>query len=178
MSTTDNIVFKGLHILAWVIFIGLCIEAGGMLFNFILSIFKPEFVSNLYQKLDLSEIYERSEWAYYSMYSLVLMIAFLKANLFYVVVVLLWKLDLANPFNNFVSSKIAEISYFTFSIGIVSFIARQSAKNLMHRGYSTEVLNQFWGDSQAFILMAAIIYIISVIFRKGIAIQAENDLTV
>lgn len=178
MSTTDNIVFKGLHIIAWVIFVGLCIEAGAMLVNFIFSLVNPEFLSKLYQKLDLSEMYARSEWAYFSMYSLVLTIAFLKAYLFYIVIVLLWKLDLANPFNEFVSKKIAEISYYTFSIGIISYIARQSANNLMHKGYATQDLNQYWGDSQAFILMAAIIYVIAVIFKKGIAIQAENDLTV
>jgi hypothetical protein len=40
------------------------------------------------------------------------------------------------------------------------------------------VLNQFWEDSQAFILMAAVVYIIATIFKKGVEIQNENDLTV
>ena len=178
MSKTNNFVFKGLRIVAWVIFVGLCIEAGGLIVNFIFSLFKPEFVQNLYQKLDLSEMYERSKWAFFSMYSFILVISILKAVLFYVVIVLVSKIDLSKPFNSFVSRQISLISYYTLSIGLLSYIARQSAKNLLHHGIVTDNLNQFWADSQAFILMAAVIYIIATIFKKGIDIQNENDLTV
>ena len=64
MSKRNNIVFKALHIVTWVIFVGLCIEAGGLIVNFIYSLFKPEIVHQLYQKLDLSQIYNLSKWAY------------------------------------------------------------------------------------------------------------------
>lgn len=178
MSKTNNFVFIGLKIVAWAIFVGLCIEAGGFIVNFIFSLYKPEFIKNLYQKLDLSEMYERSKWAYFSMYSFILVISILKAVLFYVVIRLVSKIDLSNPFNSFVSRQILQISYYTFSIGLLSYIARQSAKNLLHRGYVIDNLNQFWADSQAFILMAAVIYVIATIFKKGIDIQNENDLTV
>jgi len=178
MSETNNLVFKGLRIVAWVIFISLCIEAGGLLVNFIFSIYKPEIVQNLYQKLDLSKMYESSKWAFFSMYSFILFISILKAVLFYAVIVLVSKIDLSKPFNSFVSTQILLISYYTFSIGLLSYLARQSAKNLMHHGIVTENLNQFWADSQAFILMAAVIYIIATIFKRGIEIQSENDLTV
>ena len=146
--------------------------------QFYFSIYKPEFVQNLYQKLDLSEMYSRSKSAFFGMYSFILFISLLKACLFYLVIELLWKLDLAKPFNSFVSKKITQISYFTFSIGILSYIARQTAKNLQHHGYIIDNLNQFWADSQAFILMAAVIYVIATIFKKGVEIQNENDLTV
>ena len=102
----------------------------------------------------------------------------LKAYLFYIVVILIHKLDLSNPFNSFVSEQITQISYFTLSIGILSYLARQSAKNLLHRGYEIDQLNQFWVDSQAFILMAAVVYVIATIFKRGLEIQNENDLTV
>ena len=178
MSKSNTFVFKGLYIVAWVIFVGLGIEAGGLFVNFVFSLYKPEFVQNLYQKLDLSEMYERSKWAFFSIYSFILVIAVLKAILFYVVIMLMSKIDLSKPFNSFVSRQITKISYYTLSIGLLSYIARQSAKNLLHRGFATENLNQFWADSQAFILMAAVIYVIATIFKKGIEIQNENDLTV
>lgn len=178
MSKTNNLVFKSLKIVAWVIFVGLCIEAGGLIVNFIFSLSKPEFVQNLYQKLDLSEMYNRSKSAFFEMYSFILVISILKAYLFYVVVRLVSKFNLSKPFNSFVSKQITQISYYTFSIGILSYIARQSAKNLLHRGYVIDTLNQFWADSQAFILMAAVIYIIAAIVTKGVEIQNENDLTV
>ena len=178
MSKTNNFLFKGLYIVAWVIFVGLCIEAGGLIVNFVFSIYKPEFVKNLYQKLDLSEMYSRSKWAFFGMYSFILVVALLKAYLFYIVIMLMHKLDLSKPFNSFVSDEITKISYCTFSIGILSYIARQTAENLQHRGYTVDNLTQFWGDSQAFILMAAVIYVIATIFKKGVEIQNENDLTV
>ncbi len=178
MKNGNSFILKTLHIVAWIIFVGLCIETGGLIVNFIFSIYKPEFVKNLYQKLDLSEMYNRSKWTFYNMYSFILIISFLKAYLFYVVVMLMSKLDLAKPFSGFVAKKITQISYYTFSIGLLSFIARQVAKNLLHRGYDIANLNQFWEDSQAFILMAAIIYIIATIFSRGVELQKENDLTV
>jgi len=178
MSKTDNFVFTVLQIMAWVIFVGLCIETGTLIVNFIFSLFKPEVVQNLYQKLDLSDMYERSKPAYFIMYGFILGISILKAVMFYVVIRLVSKLDLSKPFNSFVSRQITLISYYTLSIGLLSLIARQSAKNLMHRGFVPDKLDQFWGDSQAFILMAAVIYMIATIFRKGIELQNENDLTV
>ena len=178
MSKRSNLVFKGLLIVAWIIFVGLCIEAGGLAVNFIISHYKPEFVQNLYQKLDLSEMYKRSKWAFFGMYTFILTISILKAYLFYIVVSLMHKMDLSKPFNSFVSEQITKISYYTFSIGILSYVARETAKNLHHHGYAIDNLNPFWADSQAFILMAAVIYIIATIFAKGIEIQNENDLTV
>ena len=178
MSTKNNYVFIGLHIVAWVIFVGLCVEAGGLLVNFVLSIYQPEFVKNLYEKLDLSEMYHRSQWAFFSMYSFILVVSVLKAYLFYIVAMLMHKIDLLKPFNSFVSQQITKIAYCTFSIGMLSYIARQTAKNLQHRGYAIDNLNKFWVDSQAFILMAAVIYVIATIFKRGVEIQNENDLTV
>ncbi|MBP6687939.1 MAG: DUF2975 domain-containing protein [Lacibacter sp.] len=178
MSKRNDYLFKGLYVVAWIIFVGLSIEAGGLIVNFIFSIYKPEFVQNLYQKLDLSEMYNRGKWAFYGMYSFILFIAILKACMFYVVIRLMGKLNLAKPFSEYVSKQIALISYYTLSIGLLSYFARQSARNLQHHGFEIDQLNQFWGDSQAYILMAAVIYVIATIFSKGVEMQNENDLTV
>jgi Ni/Fe-hydrogenase subunit HybB-like protein len=178
MSKTNNFVFWGLYIVAWAIFVGLSIEAGGLIVNFFFSLYKPEFVQNLYKKLDLTEMYKDSRLAFFGIYSFILTISILKACLFYIVIRLMHKMDLSKPFNSFVSRQISQISYYTLSIGLLSYIARESAKNLQHHGFVTDNLNQFWTDSQAFILMAAVIYVIATIFKKGLEIQNENDLTV
>jgi hypothetical protein len=178
MSKGNNFIFKSLNIVAWVIFVGLCIEAGGLMVNFVFSLFKPEFVQNLYQNLDLTELYQYHKGAFFGFYSFILSISILKANLFYIVVRLMHKMDIKKPFNPFVSNQILQISYYTLTIGLLSLVARQLAKNLMHHGFVTDSLNGFWVDSQAFILMGAVIYIIATIFKKGVDIQNENDLTV
>ena len=178
MSKTNNFVFWGLHIVAWLIFVGLSIEAGGLIVNFFFSLYKPEFVQNLYEKLDLSEIYKSSRLAFFGIYSFILTISILKAFLFYIVIRLMQKMDLSKPFSTFVATQIKLISYYTISIGLLSSIASQLARYLMHHDFVTDNLNRFWTDGQAFILMGAVIYIIATIFKKGVDIQDENDLTV
>lgn len=178
MSKTNKVVFKGLYIIAWILFVGLCIEAGGLIVNFSFSIFKPEIVPNLYQKLDVTSLYESNRNAFYGIYSFIISIAILKALLFYMVVMLMHKMDLTKPFNSFVSDKILQISYYTLSIGLINFIGKAYAKNLSHKSIDTNNLHQFWENSEAFLLMGAVIYIIATIFKKGVEIQNENDLTV
>ena len=92
MTKKDDFIFKGLNVIAWIIFVGLCIEAGALVVNFVYSIFKPEIIHNLYQKLDLSDMYHRSQFAYYGVYSFILVISIMKAYLFYIVINLLLKL--------------------------------------------------------------------------------------
>lgn len=178
MSKRNDLVFKGLHIISWIIFVGLCIEAGALLVNFIFSFFKPEVIQNLYQRLDLSQMYKISRWAFFGMYSFILIISVLKAYLFYVVIVLLSRLELSRPFSSFVASHIVKLSYITLAVGLVSYTGQQTARELLHHGIETGRLTEFWADSQAYILMAAVIYVIATIFSRGVELQNENDLTV
>lgn len=178
MSKGNKFVFQALNVVSWIIFVGLCIEAGALVVNFVFSLFKPEVVHNLYQKLDLSQIYQLNKWVYFGIYGFILTISVLKAYLFYVVIVLLMKLDLEKPFSSAASGHITKISYVTLSIGIISYIARQTTMGLTHYGFDTAPLGKFWADSKAFILMAAVVYVIATIFKRGVELQNENDLTV
>ena len=178
MSKRNNFVFTGLLIIAWIIFVGLCIEAGALIVNFVYSLFKPEIVHNLYQKLDLSQMYNTNIWVYFGMYGFILTISILKAYLFYLVINLLHKIDLLKPFSSSVADQIKKISYITLEIGILSLIARETSQRMEHYGLESNKLNQFWEDGSAFLLMAAVVYVIATIFSRGVEIQNENDLTV
>ncbi len=175
---SKNYVFTGLKIVSWIIFVGLCIEAGGLIVNFIFSLTNPEVIRNLYQKLDLSKMYESSKLAFYGMYGFALVISILKAFLFYKVIELVTKIDLTKPFSRFVTKQIYTISYYTLSIGLISFVARKLADDLQYNGFEIDNLSQFWADSQAFILMAAVIYVIASIFSRGVEYQEELEETV
>lgn len=178
MLKTNNLVFWVLYALCWLIFIGLSIEAGGLIVNFFFHMYNPAMVDNLYQKLNLVQMYRESKLAFFGIYSFILIISILKACLFYIVIHLMHKMDLQKPFNSFVSRQILKISYYTLAIGFLSHIARELTKTVMHHGFVSENINKFWADSQAFIIMGAVIYIIATIFKKGVDIQNENDLTV
>ena len=178
MSKTNNFVFWGLYVIALIIFVGLSIEAGGLIVNFFFHLYNPEMVQNLYQKLDLIKMYQDNESAFFGIYSFILIISILKAVLFYTVINLMHKMKLEKPFSAFVAKQISQLSYYTLSIGFLSYIARQFVKNMEHHGFVSDNLNQFWADSEAFILMGAVIYIIAQIFKKGVELQEENDLIV
>lgn len=178
MTTTDKFIFTFLQVIAWIIFVALSIKAGAMLTNFIVSLIEPGFVKNLYLKLDLSSLRRESDWMFYGVYSFLLFIALAKAHLFYIVVMLVSKFDITKPFNAYVSEQISRISHYTFSIGLISMIAANTTKQVEKYGFNASALQDYWSDGQAYILMAAVIYIISRIFRKGIELQNENDLTI
>lgn len=178
MSATNNFVFKGLLVLAWIIFIGLAMEAGGLIVNFIVSLFKPAFIPNLYQSLDLTELHKGSPMAFFGIYGFILFISVLKAILFLKVVLLMHKMDLMKPFSAFVSRQILQISHYTIGIGLFSIIGSRVAKGMEYYSLQVDSLQQFWSDGQAYVLMGAVIYIIGSIFKKGVDLQSENELTV
>jgi hypothetical protein len=178
MKKRDHILLIGLHVLAWILFVGLCVEAGGLLVNFFFNWLKPEMVDKLYQKVDLNLLLRADKVAFFTLYTFLLTIAVLKAQMMYAVISLLYRLDLAKPFNAFVAGKLMHISYYTLAIGLLSLLGRQISQKMLQYGLIAEKVKPFWSDGQAFILMGAVLYIIAVIFKRGVVLQNENDLTV
>lgn len=178
MNKTDNLIFKGLTVVASFIFIGLCIEAGGLLVNYIYAIYNPQSINNLFQKLDLTELYQYNPIDFYLIYSFINSLALLKAVLFYIVVYMLYKMDLKKPFNEFVAMKITNISYITLFIGLLSYIGQSWIEKQYTGTKFIQNIAPFWVDNEAFILMGGVIYIIARIFKSGVELQKENELTV
>ena len=178
MKKNNSTILKGLHVVSWIIFIGLCIEAGALLFNFIFALVKPVATHNVYKGLDLSVLYEKEFPHFVGIMSGVVLLALLKAYLFYLVVSLFSKLNIEAPFSLAIAKIIEKISYEAFSIAIISIVANQYAEKLIQEGYEISETNVYWNDTAAFLMMAAIVYVIAQIFKRGIELQAENDLTV
>jgi hypothetical protein len=57
-------------------------------------------------------------------------------------------------------------------------VAHQYTERLIESGYKVSLIEEYWDNIAAFLMMAAIVFVISQIFNKGIEIQNENDLTV
>ena len=73
-------------------------------------------------------MYQENRWVFFGIYSFLLFVSILKARLFYALIQLLMKLDLSKPFSSYVDNKIRSIAYYIFSIGIISLIARETAR--------------------------------------------------
>ncbi len=178
MSSKTDFIIKALKVVSWIIFIGLCIETGAFLFNYVLSLFKPIATQNLYKGLNLSELYTQSKTNYTFVFSFMIIVSTLKAYVFYIIIQLFQKLNFVKPFSEDISKLISSISYSIFSVGLIGLIAHQYTKQLIQKGFNVNEVEIYWNGSGAFLMMAAIVFVIAQIFKKGIELQNENDLTV
>ncbi len=178
MSKRIDFLLKVLNVIAWIVFIGLCIESGALIFNFTYSIYKPIVAHNIYKGLDLSGLQAKSLVHFIGLMSFIILISILKAYLFYLVVKIFLKLNFVKPFSVEIAKLIENISFEVFSIAIFGAVARQYSKRLINSGYNISNAQEYWNDTGAFLIMAATIYVIAQVFKKGIELQNENDLTV
>ena len=166
-------ILKFMHILSWIVFIGLCIKTGAILISYFVSIGNPEAAQNLYAGLDLSEYYNYSFRQYTFIVSYKVAIFATEAYIAYLVTKLLSTLNIQKPFNLEVQKLMQSISYSIFNLWILA---------LVHNGHVQFVgqknnfdLNLFSSD---FIFLAGIIFIFAQIVKRGIEIQSENELTI
>lgn len=178
MSKNQDFVIKALYVVSWIIFIGLCIESGALIFNFTYAIVNPIAAQNIYKGLDLSVLHQKQFAHFIGLMSFIVVISTLKAYLFYLVVKIFMKLNFVKPFSAEIARLIEKISLEVFSIAIVGILAKQYTKKLVILGYDISFANEYWSDTGAFLMMAAIVYLIAQIFKRGIELQNENDLTV
>ncbi len=166
-------------VVIWSIFIGLCIQAGALLFTFVYSFFRPVVAENLYEGLNLSALLAVNPWYYAGVASILLFIIGQKAYLFYLMTRIFLKINLVNPFSREVSKLITSISYVAFQIGLSTIILASGIfKWLEKRGFELDRLPQLVGSGSEFLLIAALLIAIGIVFKRGVEIQAENELTV
>jgi hypothetical protein len=178
MEKKKDYVLKTLEVVSWIIFVGLCVEAGALLFNFGFTLFRPIATHNVYKGLNLSNLYQNELGHFIGIMSCIALVAVLKAYLFYLVVRLFSKLKIEAPFSITIAKIIEKISYEAFSIAIISVVAKLYAEALIANGLELHETTSYWNDADAFLMMAAIVYVISRLFKKGIELQQENDLTI
>jgi len=98
----------------------------------------------------------------------------MKAWISYLVIKTLSSFNIRNPFTAEVASSMENISYFSIGIWIVTLICNAQTRWLMKR------TGELFGSilSLEFIFVTGLVFIIAQVFRRGVEIQSENDLTV
>jgi hypothetical protein len=179
MKPTTKLILTILHVIAWIIFLGLCVKTGAILYSFFVSLaINPMGAKNLYLGLNLSRLYNFDIGHYITVVSLIIILSGLKAFLFYLVIKMFLKINLVAPFSTDVSLLISRISYVALGIGILTVIANKYCDWLTKRGVAFPDLQAVLGGAGEFLLLGAIIFIIAQVFKRGIEIQTENELTV
>ena len=174
-----------MRITVWILFIGLCIQAGTLLYSFWVSLFiNPEGSKNLDLGLNLSALYAGSIEHYSIMVLLLICLSGLKAYIFYVVIKIFQKINFVHPFSPEIARLIKLIGYVALGTGVLNLAANSYSEWLIENGFAKYALQQyaslekFLGGGAEFILLGGIIFIISQVFNRGIEIQTENELTV
>ena len=153
------------------------ILCGGQLTTLIASFINPDWAKHTYEvDLNLFSIREHSTWFYAYAMCLTIAVSALKAFVWFVVFELLSKLKLQTPFSMLVEIKLERIAYLLLGVWIVSRVFWKIYIYYLFNATGMQLPINNTGDEYLF--MAGIIYIISQVFKRGIEIQEENELTV
>tara|TARA_R110002020_G_scaffold261331_1_gene475666 strand:- start:2001 stop:2543 length:543 start_codon:yes stop_codon:yes gene_type:complete len=180
MKTKTKQILGVLKVVSWIIFFGLCIQTGAIIFTFIYSFFNPIVAQNLYLGLDLSNLYNAEIGSYSYIVSSLIILSGLKAYMFFLVVKIFLIINFQNPFKIEIASLIARISYIAFAVWILSVVSNFYMGWLIKNGIgiSDVGLQKYMGGSSEFFFLGLIVFAISQIFKRGIELQSENELTI
>ena len=163
-----------MHILAWVVFVGLMIEAGAILVSYAVSLINPETAKNLYKGLDLYNLSQFNFWYYTISVFFLVVLLIMKSWVSYLAIKTLSKFNLEKPFTMEVARRLEKISYAALATWVVTILSNA------YSGFLLKITGKMYGTwiSGDFIFMVGLLFIMAQLFKRGAEIQSENDLTV
>jgi len=182
MKSRTKPVLKILYILSWVIFVGVCIEAGGSIF----SAFYTLAINSINAKTfwvgnDLSALYTYGRVHFFAETLLISIASVMKVCMFYLIIKNLQpkKINISQPFSREVGSLIFKTSYLSLFIGFISLWGVKYTKWLVEQGVKMpDIQDLRLGGADVWLFMGVILFVLAQIFKRGIEIQSENELTV
>lgn len=181
MKTKTKLMLTILHILSLIIFVGVSIEAGGFIVNAIGALVKPASVKYLWHIADLSALLNYDHNLFFTLLVTMSIVAVLKACLFYLIIDILHrkKLNITSPFNMGIDNFAQKAAYITSLIGLFSWCGVQFVQWLIQQGVKMPDIQLMRIDgADVWLFMSVTLFVIAQIFKRGIEIQTENDLTV
>ena len=173
---------NALQVVAWIVFIGVSIEAGGFLSNTIYTLFyNPEGAKQFWERLDLSGILAHNQRDYVMVTVLMSIVAVLRALLFWQIVKFFYekKFNLKHPFNEAVRDFISLLAWTSLGIGLFSQWGARYCQKLELAGVTLPGVERLrMGGADVWFFMGITLLVIAFVFKRGIEIQTENELTV
>jgi hypothetical protein len=182
MTITTKHTLTFLQILSWIIFVGVCIEAGSIVFKMIYTLFwQPAGPDFFWDKADLSPLYHYDRSHFIVETSYMVIVSCLKAIIFGLIIKVFYdkKISLANPFNRYVSRFIQSMAYLSFIVGVFSHCGVNYTEWLVSQGVKMPEMRHLRFDgADVWLFMGVSLLVVSQIFKRGIELQEENDLTI
>jgi TRAP-type C4-dicarboxylate transport system permease small subunit len=182
MKSRTKQILKILHVLSWIIFIGVCIEAGGSIFSAFYTLVINSFnAKTFWVGNDLSALYAYDRGHFFAVTLLISIASVLKACIFYRIIKILHdkKLNMSQPFSNEMRRFIITICCLAFGIGLFTAGGANYTDWLVKQGINMpDTQHLRLGGADVWFFMSVTLFVIAQIFKRGIEIQTENELTV
>ena len=182
MEIKTKQILKILYVLSWIIFVGVCVEAGGFIINtfYTLAINSVD-AKHFWPGIDFSSLYRFDPGYFFVETFLMIIVAVMRTWMFYLIVKVLHdkKLNMAQPFNSEVGRFIFSLSYLSLAAGLFSWWGVKYAEWLVTLGVKMPDLQSLrLGGADVWLFMSVTLFVIAQIFKRGIEIQTENELTI
>lgn len=179
MSTKTIQILKWTYYIFYIVFIALCVLAGTLLVNYLFSQFiNPAAAANINLELNLLDVLMKVPPYYHALMWCLILAAGAKALLFYFIIKIPYSLDLSRPFTIEISKGIFYACYAALGVGIILIMAKRIAVSLTAKGLVIAKIESYVYGGAEFLMVAGILFFIASIFKRGVEIQSENDLTV
>lgn len=153
------------------------ILCGSQILTLVASFINADWAMRTYEvDLNIFSIREHNITYYVFAMCLIIAVSALKAFVWYVVFALLVKLKMQTPFSMEVQRRLERIAFLLLSVWLFSSFFWKIYIYYLAKDTGIQLPANRSGDEYLFI--AAIVYIVSQIFKRGIEIQEENQLTV
>ena len=174
MKTRTQNILSVVRIIALIIYIGAAIHAGRIIIPFIMGLINDNLWSNTGTGLD----FLRKDYLlpYIGLMTFVIAIAIIQVQVWEYLRKILKEINLNTPFSMKVAKMLENMSYIILVLGGLFIIADLYIKYLAKSIPGLDV--GYFKTAFQFLFAAGIIYVVAQIFKRGVEIQEENDLTV
>jgi len=173
MKSKTESLLKIMNVLAWVVFIGLMIQAGSIIISYAVSIGNPDAAKNLYRGWNMFPYRHQSFMHYTFVVGYKVLLYITQAYIAFLITRLLRGLNISRPFNADVVKLMQKISYSILCVWLIA-MAHNIHVAVLEKSYGL-VATYISGDA---IFLAGIVYVLAQMFKRGAEIQSENELTV
>jgi hypothetical protein len=173
IKTRTEAILRIMNVLSWVAFIGLLVKAGSIVFSFLVSISNPEAAKNLQKGLNLYAYLDASLVNYTFIVAYKVIIYGLQAYVAFLLTKLLSRLNIAKPFSSYVVLNMQIMTYTILGIWVFATIynLHVSALEKIYGIVPTYIPGEF-------LFLAGIVYIFTLMFKRGAELQSEHELTI
>jgi hypothetical protein len=180
MKTSTQQVLTVLKVLAWIVFVALCLQTGTILFSFFLTLLYPNDLERFYREIDLSALHHHSALEYAFMGICLLTLFMMKSVIFYLIIKMFHEKRLRMPFDEGVVKFTLYISYMAAGVGFLAILIKDYNQRLVEKGIDmpTLELERFIGGGEEFLLLAGVVFTIAQVIKRGVEMQKENELTI